>query len=206
MTKKQKTLQSRDFISIGLYSVLFYIINMIVSMVISPLTIPLYPVISGICVFFSAISYLLMAFKVKKRGVIFLLGLITGIIYVFMGVPVLLPFFAIAGILSELVLILLGSNYGKLLHQAIAYGIYGAIYGFGTLFTALVFGKQYFESLNYSPELIQTVFYYANSPLWILITLVITFLLGFSGVYFANILLKKHFIKAGYLVETSDVK
>ena len=204
MTKKQKTLQSRDFISIGLYSVLFYIINMIVSMVISPLTIPLYPAISGICVFFSAVSYLLMAFKVKKRGVIFLLGLITGIIYVFMGVPVLLPFFAIAGLLSELVLILLGSNYGKLLHQAIAYGIFSALYGFGTLFTALLFGRQYFESLNYSPELIDTVLYYAYSPIWIVINLAASFLLGFVGIFFANKLLKKHFVKAGYLVESYD--
>ncbi|MGN9863425.1 MptD family putative ECF transporter S component [Bacillus swezeyi] len=97
-------LQAKDFISIGLYSILIYIVNAVVGIALSPAIFAAMPFISGVCLFFSATVYLLMAIRVGKRWTLFLMAVVTGIIYTLMGVTLMLPFFAVAGFIGEIMI------------------------------------------------------------------------------------------------------
>jgi energy-coupling factor transport system substrate-specific component len=85
-------LTARDLVSIGIYSVLIRLITMIVSIPFTPFLAVTMPFISGVCAFFSAPVYLLMAYKVGKRGVMMLLCAVMGLSYVLMGYGFMLPY------------------------------------------------------------------------------------------------------------------
>ncbi|WP_253907600.1 MptD family putative ECF transporter S component [Bacillus sp. WMMC1349] len=193
-------LTAKDFISIGLYSILIYIVNAIVSMVLSPAVFVAMPLISGICLFFSATVYLLMAIRVGKRGTLFLMAVVTGIIYTLMGVALMLPFFAAAGLIGEITLLPgNGTQYRQIKRQAIAYASYGALFGMGAFVTIYALGSSYFEKVNYPQTLIERTIEFAYSPSWMISGLVFSFVFAWLGSIFSTRLLQKHFVKAGYI-------
>ena len=64
--------QAKDLITIGLYTILIYIIHNVISIILSPIMLYIYPYMSGICLFFSSIVYLLMAIRVGKKVLYYL--------------------------------------------------------------------------------------------------------------------------------------
>lgn len=198
-------LKSKDFISIGLYSILLYIVNAAVGMALSPLMIVAMPFISGVCLFFSSTVYMLMAIRVGKQGTLLVMTITTGILYVLMGIPLMLPFFMIAGLVGELILMSGdGSQYRQVKKQAIAYGAYGAIFGMGAFIQLYVLGTKTFEKTNYSKELIDRMMEFAYSPIWMISGFVFSFIMAWIGSLLSTRILKKHFVKAGYLTLQSE--
>ena len=193
-------LKSKDYILIGVFSILIYIVNAIVGFALTPvMATAAMPLISGICLFFSAVVYLIMAMKIGKRGVLLLLAVVTGVIYTIMGVPLLLPFFVLAGLLGEAVLWQGdGSQYRRLKRQATAYAVYGALFGIGAYVTVYVYGSDYLEKM-YDEEMRGSMLEFAHSPAWIVGSMVFSFVLTLLGSWFGAKLLNKHFIKAGMI-------
>jgi len=76
-----------------------------------------------------------------------LLGLVTGIVYTTVGVPLMLPFFILAGLLGEAILLKgNGSQYRQITRQSLAYAAYGAVFGLGGYVTVYVYGSDYLPS------------------------------------------------------------
>ena len=193
-------LKSKDYILIGVFSILIYIVNAIVGFALTPvMATAAMPLISGVCLFFSAVVYLIMAMKIGKRGVLLLLAVVTGLIYTIMGVPLMLPFFILAGLLGEAVLLNGdGSQYRGLMRQALAYAAYGALFGIGAYVTVYVYGSDYLEKM-YDEEMRGSMLSFAHSPAWIIGSMAFSFALTLLGSWFGAKLLNKHFIKAGMI-------
>ncbi len=99
---KAKRLQTKDYILIGIFSILIYAVNAIVGSILTPVIgAAAMPLIAGFCLFFSAIVYLVMAMKVAKRGALLVQSIVNGLVYTLMGVPLMLVFFALAGLFGE---------------------------------------------------------------------------------------------------------
>lgn len=192
-------LKTKDYILVGIFSLLIYIVNAIAGTLATPFMASALPLISGVCLFFSAVVYLIMAIKTGKRGVILLLGLVTGIVYAIMGIPLLLPFFALAGLLGEAVLLKGdGSQYKRVKRQSLAYAVYGSLFGLGGYVTVYIYGSAFLEAM-YSPEMSESMRRFAYSPAWMLGSLLFSFALALAGCYFASSILKKHFLKSGMI-------
>lgn len=193
-------LQAKDFITIGLYSIIIFIIKSIVNAAMAPLSFVAMPYITGVGMFFSSLVYLLMAIRVGKQGPLLFMGIILGLIYTIMGAPLMLPLFALAGLLAELTLIIGdGTQYRNVTRQAIAYSIFGAIYGFGGVINIYVFGKESLEKMQFSQDTIERMLTYAYSPLWLTISICFSVVMTLIGSYVAKKILQKHFVKAGYI-------
>ncbi|WP_372632327.1 MptD family putative ECF transporter S component [Cohnella sp.] len=191
-------LQTKDFILIGVFSILIYVVNAIVGFALTPvMATAAMPLISGVCLFFSAVVYLIMAMKIGKKGVLLLLAIVTGLFYTIMGVPLMLPFFVVAGLIGEATLVSGdGSQYRRLARQAIAYAAYGALFGLGAYVTVYVYGSDYLESM-YSADMRERMLYFAYSPAWIAGSMAFSFGMSVLGSLFAATLLNRHFVKAG---------
>lgn len=193
-----RKLRTKDYILIGIFSILLYIVNAVVGFALTPvMATSAMPLISGVCLFFSATVYLVMAMKVGKRGVLLLMALVTGLIYTVMGVPLMLAFFAVAGLIGEAVLIAGdGNQYRRIPRQALAYAAYGALFGLGAYVTVYVYGSDYLEAM-YAPDMQERMAYFAYSPAWIIGSAAFSFVLTLLGSLLAAKLLRKHFMKSG---------
>lgn len=102
-SKADKRLKGKDLITIGIFSAIYFVINFIfmVSGSIHPIFWVLMP---GTIALFAGIPYLLMAAKVQKIGAVFLMGLITGLIYFATGqfTVVILISMVVSCVLAEL--------------------------------------------------------------------------------------------------------
>ncbi|UHA72703.1 MptD family putative ECF transporter S component [Paenibacillus sp. 481] len=199
MSTQSTSLKTKDYVLIGIFSILIFIVNGIVSTLLTPVMFAAMPLISGVCLFFSAIIYLIMAIKVGKRGVILLLGLVTGLVYAIMGIPLMLPFFVAAGLLGEAVLLKgNGNQYKQVTRQSLAYASYGMLFGIGGYATIHVYGSDVLEAM-FSSEMSEIMRNFAYSPMWMLGSMLFSFVLTLLGCVFASNMLKKHFMKAGMI-------
>lgn len=157
------------------------------------------PLIAGFSLFFSALIYLVMAVKINKRGTLLLMALVFGLVYTVMGVPIMLLYFGIAGLVGEAVLLKGdGSQYRSLKRQAVAFAAFGAIFGSGANIVLYLYGADYLKDM-YSPVMLERMIYFAYSVTWNVVGTLFSFLMAILGSWFASKLLHKHFIKAGML-------
>ncbi|MGG1657965.1 MptD family putative ECF transporter S component [Brevibacillus sp. NRS-1366] len=197
---KVNKLLAKDFITIGLYTILIFFLQTIVNMIMTPFTAVAMPYTSGTSLFVTSLVYMLMAIRVGKGGALFFMAIVQGLIYTLMGAPLMLPFFAIAGLLGELTLLKgNGSQYRNVKRQGVAFGLYGAIYGTGGVMNIYVFGKESLNKLQFSPETIDRMVSYAYSPMWLAIGIGFSFIMAMIGCHVSKKLLNKHFVKAGYI-------
>ncbi len=193
-------LTGKDFVAIGIYSVLIRVIVTVVGMLFMPFMVVAFPFITGACVLVAAPVYLLMAYKVGKRGVMFLFCTIIGLTYVLMGAVYILPYMLIAGILCEAVMWKKGS-YRSFWHNAASYSVYSVLYLGAMYFPICVFGKEYFVQFGLTQEGTEILAKYVLTPSWAAISILITVLMALAGCLIGRRLLKKHFIKSGLVTE-----
>lgn len=193
-------LKIKDYILLGVFSVLIFILSAAVSLALMPLMgTSALPLVAGVCLFFTAIVYLVMALKIGKRGALFLFAVISGLMFAMMGVPLMLPFFVLAGLVGEALLLPGdGSQYRRISRQSFAYAAYGVLYGVGDLVTIYVHGADYLDKM-YDAEMRERALYFAYSPGWVVGGMLCSFLLALLGCWFAAKLFNKHFLKAGLI-------
>ena len=96
-----KKLKGRDLITIGIFSALYFILNL--AAMITGFVPVLWLLLPGVAGVLTGIPFMLMESKVQKPGAILIMGLITAVLYFVSGqfTVLLLITFAVACILSE---------------------------------------------------------------------------------------------------------
>lgn len=190
-------MQGKDLITVGIFSAIYFVVNFIfmVSGGIHPI---LWILMPGTIALFAGVPYMLMIAKVQKPGAVFLMGLITGLIYFATGqfTVVILIFMVVSCFLAELTRYLtkynsLSGNY--LSYIFFSYGMVGSplpIWLFKESFLAQI------SEQGLPADYVAAV--EALSSDWMLIVLFVAPAVGaIIGAIIARALFKKHFEKAG---------
>ena len=143
LSKKDKyLLKGKDLIFIGVYTAIYFVINMLF-MLISGLHPVIWILLPAFIALFSGIPFMLICAKVQKPGAVFIMGVVVGLIYFVTGMFtwIILCTFIIACALSELVRWL--TKYGKFLGQHRR--IYVVFIGYDRLaFTRMGYERQFY--------------------------------------------------------------
>jgi energy-coupling factor transport system substrate-specific component len=193
------TLKVKDLITIGIFSALFFMVMMILSMAFSAV-----PVILVFIVCFDGLAggviYLYLRLKVQKFGAITLMSAIIGLIMCLAGHFWPCIFFGVLfGFLSDF--LSSRGGYKKLVWNTA--GFFALILGIAMdgYTPMLFFAKAFRETrlqMGLTPELIERILAVFRGPL-----LIAAFggsaVCAVIGVLIGNALLHKHFVKAGLL-------
>ena len=186
-------LKGKDLINIGIYAALTCVLMTVVSMIgFVPVLMPLIGVIAPI---FCGVPLMLFMTKVKKFGMVTIMGIIMG---VFLGItgmgiwPVI--FGVIFGFLADLVD--KSGNYKNGNRILLGNGVLSIIM-FGCMVPLYINIDQYFSSRQgFGQEYIDTVTNLVQ-PWTFPVLLIAGFAAGVLGAWIGRKLLKKHFEKAG---------
>ncbi|WP_430611611.1 MptD family putative ECF transporter S component [Enterococcus sp. DIV0876] len=194
--KNKHKLASKDYLTIGLYTVVNLIVSIALSVLTTPFLVWAYPYATAFVLFFTCPIYILLAFKVGKRYTLLTFGIISGLLYTIMGTPFVLPFAILGAAVGELILSAFG-DYRNLKAQTIAYTIYNLIYGFCNYIILAFSAEYYFSTMHVQGALKDAYIKYMTSPFWIIVAVVLLIIANILGCWFGYHLLKKHFIKSG---------
>lgn len=195
--KETKKLISRDYLTIGLYTVVEFVVMMVLSVVTIPILAWFYPYATAFVLFFTCPIYLLMAFKVGKKGTLLLFGAINGVFYVIMGTVYILPVTLLGGLIGEAILAKT-NGYRKLGPQTAAFIIYNLLYGFSN-YLILAISAELYQSMIQDTGYTNNYLHYMTEPLWIGVSVVVMIAAVVLGCFFGYKLLNKHFVKAGVI-------
>lgn len=190
---KTNALNGRDLMNIGIFGAIYFVVLFVVAMLgIIPVFLPLLSVFVPIV---GGIPFMLFLTKVKKPGMIFIMGIIMGLLMLLTGMGVWpLVTGAIASLIAEVVL--RSGNYRSAHHAILAYGCF-SLWIFGNYMPLFLNSAEYFvqrASLGqaYADAVSQLM------PNWMAIVLLIAcFICGIVGGLLGQKVLKKHFEKAG---------
>jgi energy-coupling factor transport system substrate-specific component len=199
MLHKQR-LVGKDFINIGIFSVLILVIFLVVAIPFMPFLAVAFPFIGGISALVTAPIFMLMTHKVAKQGTILLCCTILALIYTFMGYVYLLPFGILSGLLCEAVMRKRGA-YRSFWNNAVCFSIFSVMLFVLSCFLPIyIFGSAYYLNLlSNTAESAIVHIHYALSPLWVVFIVALTVVMAVVGCFIGRRMLKKHFIKAGLI-------
>ncbi len=193
---EEKRLQAKDFITLGIYNVIFVFIMLVAGITnLTPYTYLFYPFTGALL---GSFVFLLALIKVPKKGTVILMSLGL-IIYLFLtGVQGMVSAISILifAVLAEFVL---GDDRKNGKRIIIAYMIYSCWMAIGGEFRFFVFPDSYFtEALNsgLDPAYVE-ILRSMSIWWWWLISSGVGILGAFLGMLLANCLLKKHLKRAG---------
>ena len=118
-----KKLKGKDLITIGIFSAIYFVINF-AFMLLGGIHPVLWMLMPGFIAVFAGIPFMLMVAKVQKLGAVFLMGLITALIYFVTGQFTLVILISMAStcILAEIVRAV--TKYNSFKGNSIAYVIF----------------------------------------------------------------------------------
>jgi len=191
----------RDFINLGIFTVIFIVLFMACIMVMS-MTIYTLPFGVALGSFISASVYMLLRAKVPKTGAIILFGVLFGLVMFVMGSgwPILAAVIA-GSIIAEF--IARSGHYRSYAGEVIGYCILMLATAIGSYIPFLVMKDYYLKiaegnSINgkFMARLIEFI-----SGSYLAIALATTVVAAILGTVLARIIFKKHLVKAGLLKE-----
>lgn len=187
-------LQGKDFINIGIFTVIYFVLTSVVAMLgVIPIFIPLLcvlvPLIGGI-------PMMLYFSKIRKFGMLTITGVLDGVFLLFTGMGYWCILTGlIFGITADF--ILKSSGYKKVKMEIIAHGVF-SISVVGAFLPIILTRNSYYETLiaygkqEYADALMRCM------PNWIFPVLVIgSFVAGILGGLIGRKIFKKHFERAG---------
>jgi len=190
--EKTNKVNGKDLINVGVFTAIYCAASIVVFMLgFIPGFLPLYtvfiPVLSGIV-------FMLFLTKVKKFGMIFLMGLLLGLIMLLTG----MSFYAlivgsICALISEFVY--RSGSYKNAGKAILTNGVF-SIWIWSNFIPLFLNPDSYFASRSFSDEYVETI--QRLLPLWMCpVLLVSCFVFGLLGGVLGRVILKKHFAKAG---------
>ena len=197
ITKTNTSLQTKDFISIGIFSLIYFVIAFSIGGIaqMTPVTFPFMPMIVAL---FTGSIFMLYTTKIPKRGAISILGILSGILLFVTGMFWMMSaFFAVLGFVADF--IVSSGHSGSFKRRLIAYCIF-ALSPMGAYVPMAVMPEQFDKFMRKKgdfssfAEVINAIGVNKWAiPVMILGTIVCALIGGFIG----KKLLKKHFEKAG---------
>jgi energy-coupling factor transport system substrate-specific component len=194
---ENKRLKGKDLITIGIFSAIYFVINFVFMLMggIHPIMWVLMP---GFIALFTGIPFMLMVAKVQKPGAVFLMGLITGLIYFITGqfTVVILITFVIACGSAELVRYI--TRYGSSKGNAAAF----ACFSLGMIGSPLPIWLMRNSFLAQITEQGMSADYVSAlealiSPVMLVVLFIAPIIGAIIGASITRSLFKKHFEKAG---------
>lgn len=192
-----RKLKGKDLITIGIFSAIYFVINFIFMLLggLHPLMWILMP---GFIALFTGVPYMILASKVQKPGAIFIMGLITGLIYFVTGMftVVILISFASACVLAEL--IRLAAKYKSFTGNAVSFAVF-SVGMIGSPLPIWLFKDSFFAQISgqgMSADYLSVLSSLATNGMLVVMILA-PVVLGIVGALIAKGLFKKHFVKAG---------
>ena len=197
ITKTNTSLQTKDFISIGIFSLIYFVIAFSIGGIaqMTPVTFPFMPMIVAL---FTGSIFMLYTTKIPKRGAISIMGILSGILLFVTGMFWMMSaFFAVLGFVADF--IVSSGHSGSFKRRLIAYCIF-ALSPMGAYVPMAVMPEQFDKFMRKKgdfssfAEVINAIGVNKWAiPVMILGTIVCALIGGFIG----KKLLKKHFEKAG---------
>ena len=190
-----KKLKGKDLITIGIFSAIYFVINF-AFMLLGGIHPVLWMLMPGFIAVFAGIPFMLMVAKVQKPGAVFLMGLITALIYFATGQFTLVILMASTCILAEVVRMV--TKYNSFKGNSIAY----VIFSLGMVGSPLPIWLFKADFLAQITEQGMPADYVAavealSSNAMLIVLFVAPIIGGIIGAFIARGLFKKHFVKAG---------
>lgn len=192
-----KKLKGKDLITIGIFSAIYFVINF-AFMLLGGIHPVLWMLMPGFIAIFAGIPFMLMAAKVQKPGAVFLMGLITALIYFATGQFTLVILISMAStcILAEVVRGV--TKYSSFKGNSIAYVIF-SLGMVGSPLPIWLFQDEFLTQIREQgmpADYVSAV--EALSSHTMLIVLFAAPIIGaIIGAFIAKGLFRKHFVKAG---------
>lgn len=193
----ENKLQAKDLINVGLFTALYFIIGCAVAIPIGFVPIFL-PILGALWAFITGIPFMIFATKVKKFGMVTLMGILSGLLMGltgmgFWGVPMGVVF----GLIGDL--IMKSGNYKSLKKTILGYAVF-SLWMIGTYIPMYFMVEKAYKDFadgfgqEYATRVMEVM------PMWSLILVIAgIFLFAILGGLFGKAILKKHFEKAGIL-------
>lgn len=192
-----KVLKGRELITVGIFSAIYFVINFIF-MLLGGIHPVLWMLMPGFIAVFAGIPFMLMAAKVQKPGAVFLMGLITALIYFATGqfTLVILIFMAASCILAEVVRGI--TKYGSFKGNAIAYVLF-SLGMVGSPLPIWLFKADFIAQITEQgmPADYVSAVEALSSNTMLAVLFMAPVIGGIIGAFIAKGLFRKHFEKAG---------
>lgn len=199
MTKQSANtkMRGKDLITIGIFSAIYFVINF-AFMLMGGFHPILWILMPGFIAVFAGIPFMLMTAKVQKLGAVFLMGLITALIYFATGqfTLVILISMASACILAEVARVLTG--YNSFCGNAVAY-VFFSLGMVGSPLPIWLFKADFLAQITAQgmPADYVAALEALSSNAMLVVLFVAPIIGGVIGAFIARGLFKKHFEKAG---------
>ncbi len=194
---KQKKLETKDYIPMGIFSLIYTVIAFIIGGIaqMTPITFPFMPLIVAL---FTGTVFMLYVVKIPKRGSIIVLGIIAAIILFITGMFWTMSlFFIIFGIAADF--ICASGNFRSFKRNLIAYCVI-SLAPMGAYVPMVLMPKQFEEFINKKggtvafSEIIDII----STSAWVIPAMIIgTVICAIIGGFIGKKLLHKHFEKVG---------
>ncbi|WP_273327064.1 MptD family putative ECF transporter S component [Vallitalea guaymasensis] len=196
-TSESKALRGKDLITIGIFSAIYFIINFII-MISSGLSPVVWILMPGIIALLTGVPFMIMVSKVQKTGAVFVMGIITGLLYFLTGqfTLVILITFVVSCLIAEIIRFV--TNYRSYLGNMLAF-VFFSLGMIGSPLPIWLFRDSFFAQIK---EQGMSADYVANleavSSTGMLIVLIVAPIIGaIIGGIITKVLFNKHFQKAG---------
>ena len=196
-SKNGKGLKGKDLITIGIFSAIYFVINF-AFMLLGGIHPVLWMLMPGFIAVFAGIPFMLMAAKVQKPGAVFLMGLITALIYFVTGqfTLVILISMASACVLAEVIRSM--TKYDSFKGNSTA----NVIFSLGMTGSPLpiwLFKADFLAQITEQgmPADYVSAVEALSSNAMLVVLFVAPIIGGMIGAFIAKGLFKKHFVKAG---------
>lgn len=190
-------LKGKDLITIGIFSAIYFVINF-AFMLMGGIHPVLWMLMPGFIAIFAGIPFMLMASKVQKPGAVFLMGLITALIYFATGQFTLVILISMAStcILAEVVRGF--TKYNSFKGNSISYVIF-SLGMIGSPLPIWLFKADFLAQIMEQgmPADYVSAVEALSSNAMLIVLFVVPVIGGIIGAFIAKGLFKKHFVKAG---------
>lgn len=196
-TTSGRKLKGKDLITVGIFSAIYFVLNFVFMLLggIHPIMWILMP---GFIALFTGIPFMLMVSKVQKPGAVFLMGLITGLLYFVTGqfTIVILVTFAVSCIIAELIRFI--TKYHTFSGNIISF-VFFSLGMVGSPLPIWLFKENFLSQISEQgmpADYVSTLEVLSSNGM--LVILFIAPVIGaVIGSFIAKALFNKHFVKAG---------
>jgi energy-coupling factor transport system substrate-specific component len=195
--KQSNKLQTRDFISVGIFSLIYAAVAFVIGGLaqMTPITFPFMPMVVAL---FTGTVFMLYVAKIPKRGAIIILGVIAGILLFITGMFWMMSaFFIVLGIIADF--ICASGQFKSFKKNMAAYCLF-ALSPMGAYVPMAVMPAQFAEFMSKKGDVssFAGVIDAIGAQWWAIpLMLLGTVLCALAGGYIGKKLLRKHFEKAG---------
>lgn len=194
-------LKGRDFITLGIFSVIFIILYMACVMLMS-MTAYTHLLSCALGSLVAAPVYMLLRVKTPKTGAIIIFGIVFGVVLFAMGSG--WPIFVCSVVGAAIAeLIARTSSYKSYTKETIGYRIMMLLIAVGSFAPLIAMRDQYLQlasSNGVDADYYQQIAEATTGP-FLVIALVVTIVTALIGAFIARGMFKKHFVKAGLIKE-----